>query len=71
MGADGNVHNPSTVTIGRDAFGFTLNYFVGTYKPLFPGRNLNPQTIRQNVIANWMNEKKLPLEQVQIMAGHK
>ncbi len=28
-------------------------------------------TIRQSVIANWLNEKKLPLEQVQLMAGHR
>ncbi len=48
-----------------------MNYLVSTYKPLFPDRNLNPQTIRQSVISNWMNEKKLPLEQVQLMAGHK
>lgn len=48
-----------------------MNYLVSTYKPLFPNRNLNPQTIRQSVISNWMNEKKLLLEQVQLMAGHK
>ncbi|MCW3083930.1 MAG: phage integrase family protein [Bacteroidetes bacterium] len=48
-----------------------IHYLVSTYKGLFPDRNLNPQTIRQSVISNWMNEKKLPLEQVQLMAGHK
>ena len=48
-----------------------INYLVSTYKPLFPDRNLNPQTIRQSVISNWMNEKKMPLEQVQLMAGHR
>ena len=42
-----------------------------TCKYLFPDRNLNPITIRQSVISNWLNEKKLPLEQVQLMAGHK
>jgi len=32
---------------------------------------LNPSTIRQSVIANWLNEKKYPTEMVQLMAGHK
>ena len=48
-----------------------LQYLVSTFKCLFPTRNLNPKTIRQSVIANWLNEKKFPLEQVQLMAGHK
>jgi integrase/recombinase XerD len=38
---------------------------------LFTDRNLNSKTIRQSVIANWLNEKKVPLEQVQLMAGQK
>jgi len=66
--------NSDVFAIGKQGNALTIeviNYLVGTYKPLFPDRNLNPQTIRQSVIANWMNEKKLPLEQVQIMAGHK
>lgn len=53
------------VTIGE------VGYLVEQFKPLFPGRNLNPGTIRQSVIANWLNEKKLPLETVQLMAGHR
>lgn len=48
-----------------------VQHIVHTCKPLFPERNLNPKTIRQSVIANWLNERKLPLEQVQLMAGHK
>lgn len=48
-----------------------LNYIVTTYKMLFPERDLNPQTIRQSVIANWLNERNIPLEQVQLLAGHK
>ncbi|HET6228028.1 MAG TPA: site-specific integrase, partial [Bacteroidia bacterium] len=48
-----------------------VHYIVSTFKPLFPDRNLTPSIIRQSVIANWLNEKKLPLEQVQLMAGHK
>lgn len=38
---------------------------------LFPDRKLNPRSIRMSVISNWMNEKKLPLESVQELAGHK
>lgn len=48
-----------------------LNYLVSTFKPLFPDRNLNPKTIRQSVISNWLNEKRISLEQVQLMAGHR
>lgn len=48
-----------------------IHYLVSTYKMLFPDRNLTPATIRQSVISNWMNEKKLPLEQVQLLAGHR
>jgi site-specific recombinase XerD len=47
-----------------------VQYLVKTFKPLFPDRNLNPEIIRQSVIANWLNEKKYPLDQVQLMAGH-
>lgn len=48
-----------------------INYLVETCKPLFPDRKLTTISIRQSVIANWLNEKKLPLEQVQLWAGHK
>lgn len=48
-----------------------INYLISTFKPLFPERNLNPKTIRQSVIANWLNEKHIPLEQVQLLAGHR
>lgn len=46
-------------------------YLVRTFRPLFPDRNLNCETIRQSVISNWLNEKRFPLEQVQLMAGHR
>ncbi|HRE98597.1 MAG TPA: site-specific integrase, partial [Flavobacteriales bacterium] len=48
-----------------------VGYLVEQFKILFPGRNLNPSTIRQSVISNWLNEKKYPLEMVQLMAGHR
>jgi len=48
-----------------------INYLISTFKPLFPDRNLNPKTIRQSVIANWLNEKNIPLEQAQLLAGHR
>ncbi|TRW21461.1 tyrosine-type recombinase/integrase [Flavobacterium zepuense] len=38
---------------------------------LFPDRPLHPRSIRMSVISNWLNEKKLPLEHVQELAGHK
>lgn len=48
-----------------------INYLIETFKPMFPDRNLNARTIRQSVIANWLNEQRIPLEQVQLLAGHK
>jgi len=46
-------------------------YIIETFKFLYPERKLSPQTIRQSVIANWINEKHIPLEQVQLLAGHR
>lgn len=40
-------------------------------KGLFPDKKLCPQTIRMSVICNWLNDKKLALEHVQELAGHK
>ncbi len=48
-----------------------INSMIQPLKPLFLGRNLNPTTIRQSVIANKLNVDKVPLEQVQLFAGHK
>jgi len=48
-----------------------INALVKSFKPLFLDKNLNPQTIRQSVISNWLNINRKPLDEVQIMAGHK
>jgi len=40
-------------------------------KGFFPHKILNAETIRMSVIANWLNERKIPLEDVQMIAGHK
>lgn len=39
-------------------------------KILFPERSLNATTIRMSFISNLLNERKLPLEQVQLIVGH-
>jgi site-specific recombinase XerD len=44
---------------------------VETFRPLYPDKKLNPMSIRDSVISYWLNELKLPLEQVQLMAGHR
>jgi len=49
----------------------TLNRMLIQFQSLFPTKNLNARTIRQSVIANWLNEHKTPLEDVQLLAGHK
>lgn len=55
------------VPITVDAIGRMLRPLQG----LFPDKNLNAKTIRQSVISNWLNKRKIPLGDVQIMAGHK
>lgn len=49
----------------------SIHAMIEPLKPLFPDKSLNPKTIRMSVICNWLNEKELPLEQVQELAGHK
>lgn len=46
-------------------------YLIETMKGRFQDRNLTTKAIRDSVISYWLNEMKLPLEQVQLMAGHK
>lgn len=49
----------------------TIGRMIRPLRGLFFDRTLNPNTIRQSVISNWLNVKKYPLGDVQIMAGHK
>lgn len=49
----------------------SIKAIIDPLKSLFPDKKLCPQTIRMSVICNWLNEKKLPLEKVQELAGHK
>lgn len=44
---------------------------IENLKPLFPGRILNPTTIRQSFIANLLNQDKIGVEYVQLIVGHK
>lgn len=48
-----------------------IGYLLEQFWSLYPDRKLNPSTVRQSVISNWLNEKKLLLENVQLMAGHR
>jgi integrase/recombinase XerD len=47
-----------------------INYLVSTYKKQFPGRNINPKTIRQSVITNLLKQGK-DVRIVQVYVGHK
>jgi integrase/recombinase XerD len=55
---------------GTPENGEGIHYLIGTYKKHFPGRNLNPKTIRQSVIANLLKQGK-DVRIVQEYAGHK
>jgi integrase/recombinase XerD len=48
-----------------------VHYLISTYASAFPNRKLCPMSIRQSVILHWLNKLHLPLEQVQLLAGHK
>ncbi len=69
-------HDTDSLFLGRlgeeptvDVTNLVLNPFKLLL--LFPDRKLNAQTIRQSVIANWLNEKRIALEDVQLMSGQK
>lgn len=49
----------------------SIQAMIEPLKGLFPDKKLSPQTIRMSVICNWLNERKLALEHVQELAGHK
>jgi len=56
--------------LGNAETGYQIHYLVGTFKHLFPERNLNPKTIRQSVITNLLKAGN-DLRVVQVFAGHK
>lgn len=49
----------------------SINAMVEPLDNLFPEKKLNPRNIRMSVISNWLNERKMSLESVQRLAGHK
>lgn len=55
---------------GTTENGEGIDYLISTYKHLFPGRNLNPRTIRQSVVTNLLKQGK-DLRIVQAYMGHK
>ncbi|MFD2938522.1 tyrosine-type recombinase/integrase [Flavobacterium notoginsengisoli] len=57
--------------LGRPIAVNSILAMIEPLRPLFPDRKLNPQTIRMSVICNWLNEKNIPLERAQELAGHK
>jgi len=48
-----------------------IGRMIRPLQALFPVKNLNPKSIRQSVISNWLNVRNFQLGDVQIMAGHK
>jgi len=55
--------NPETIDCAKSLF--------RPLKHLFPYKKVNAKNIRISVISYWLNERKMPLEDVQVMAGHK
>jgi site-specific recombinase XerD len=48
----------------------SLHAFISRMQGAFD-KLMSPKNIRASVISNWVNEQKRPLEEVQIMAGHR
>lgn len=48
-----------------------INSIFEPLKLMFPGKTLNPCKIRMSVVSYWLNEKKIPVEQVMDLSGHK
>lgn len=57
--------------LGQPISSDVVQYLIETFRVLFPNRKLSALTIRQSVIANWLNVYHIQLDQVQILAGHK
>ena len=57
--------------LGQPISSDAIQYLIETFRLIFPGRKLSASIIRQSVISNWLNELHLPMDQVQLMAGHK
>lgn len=49
----------------------SIHALVSSMQNLFPGKILNPRSIRQSVMVNWLNIYKYSLSDVQLMAGHR
>lgn len=49
----------------------TLQNIISVMQALFPNKELTLTKIRQSVVSNWLNQEKIPMEEVQLMAGHK
>ncbi|WP_228520555.1 site-specific integrase [Flavobacterium sp. CSZ] len=49
----------------------SIHAMIEPLRGLLPDRKLNRQTTRMSVICNWLNEKNIPLERGQELAGHK
>ena len=57
--------------VGVDFNVESLNRMLRPLQGLFPFKNLNANVIRKSVITNWLNVDRIPLEDVQLLAGHK
>ncbi len=49
----------------------TIGYMLKKLEYLVPGKKLSPKIIRYSVIFHWLNRKKIPIDQVQLLSGFK
>lgn len=60
--------------ISKAGNGMSVDSIHAVFEPLrmlFPGRTMNPERIRMSVISYWLNDRKMPVEQVMELSGLK
>ena len=64
----------SKLIISKAGGGMSVDSIHAVFEPLrmlFPGRTMNPERIRMSVISYWLNDRKMPVEQVMELSGLK
>lgn len=49
----------------------SIKNILSVFESMLSGKRVNAQNIRSSVIANWLNYYRIPLSDVQLMAGHR
>jgi integrase/recombinase XerD len=56
---------------GTDIQEDNIRNYLESFRMMYPGRSLSARTIRDSVISYCLNDLKFPIDQVQLLAGHR